>query len=266
MVIRAGVDDRADGERSRNQHPADVRDRVLRRLGARRARRRDRRLVREPRARASTRNWLLNSLVVVIIGGMGSLGGAAVGLAAARDDDQLRRRVPAVGLHVLLDHLHVRAPGDRPRGAATRAVRETGMTSRALDRARRRRRGARRRDRGAAAVQHLLGVRAADADAAARHRRGEPDLPLRVRRHGLVRAGRARTGSRASCSATSSRTGTRRGSTSGWNPWLGVVLAIVIATAFGLLFGALASRSVGIYFLMITLDVRRHRQPASSAR
>jgi branched-chain amino acid transport system permease protein len=32
-----------------------------------------------------------------------------------------------------------------------------------------------------------------------------------------------------------------------------VLLAIVIATAFGLLFGALASRSVGIYFLMITL-------------
>jgi branched-chain amino acid transport system permease protein len=32
-----------------------------------------------------------------------------------------------------------------------------------------------------------------------------------------------------------------------------VILAIVISTAFGLLFGALASRSVGIYFLMITL-------------
>jgi branched-chain amino acid transport system permease protein len=39
----------------------------------------------------------------------------------------------------------------------------------------------------------------------------------------------------------------------GWNPWLGVVLAIAIATAMGLLFGAIASRSFGIYFLMITL-------------
>lgn len=39
----------------------------------------------------------------------------------------------------------------------------------------------------------------------------------------------------------------------GWDPWLGVVLAIVVATAIGLLFGALSSRSVGIYFLMITL-------------
>jgi branched-chain amino acid transport system permease protein len=39
----------------------------------------------------------------------------------------------------------------------------------------------------------------------------------------------------------------------GWNPWLGVVLAIVITTAVALLFGAIASRSTGIYFLMITL-------------
>jgi branched-chain amino acid transport system permease protein len=47
--------------------------------------------------------------------------------------------------------------------------------------------------------------------------------------------------------------GNTKGLNLGWNPWLGVLLAIVIATAFGLLFGALASRSVGIYFLMITL-------------
>ena len=39
----------------------------------------------------------------------------------------------------------------------------------------------------------------------------------------------------------------------GWNPWLGVMVALAIATAVGLLFGALASRSTGIYFLMITL-------------
>src|SRR5262249_29897826 len=39
----------------------------------------------------------------------------------------------------------------------------------------------------------------------------------------------------------------------GWNPWLGVVLAILITTALGLLLGAVASRSAGIYFLMITL-------------
>jgi branched-chain amino acid transport system permease protein len=39
----------------------------------------------------------------------------------------------------------------------------------------------------------------------------------------------------------------------GWNPWLGILLAIVITTLVALVFGALASRSFGIYFLMITL-------------
>jgi branched-chain amino acid transport system permease protein len=39
----------------------------------------------------------------------------------------------------------------------------------------------------------------------------------------------------------------------GWNPWLGIVLGIAVATFVGLLLGALASRSTGIYFLMLTL-------------
>jgi branched-chain amino acid transport system permease protein len=39
----------------------------------------------------------------------------------------------------------------------------------------------------------------------------------------------------------------------GWDPWIGVVLGIAVATAAALLFGAIASRSAGIYFLMITL-------------
>jgi len=39
----------------------------------------------------------------------------------------------------------------------------------------------------------------------------------------------------------------------GLSPWLSVVLAIAITTALGLVFGAVASRSTGIYFLMITL-------------
>jgi branched-chain amino acid transport system permease protein len=39
----------------------------------------------------------------------------------------------------------------------------------------------------------------------------------------------------------------------GWNPWLGVGVAIAVATTIGLIFGAIASRSLGIYFLMITL-------------
>jgi branched-chain amino acid transport system permease protein len=39
----------------------------------------------------------------------------------------------------------------------------------------------------------------------------------------------------------------------GLNPWLAVLLAIVTTTAIGFVFGAVASRSTGIYFLMITL-------------
>ena len=47
--------------------------------------------------------------------------------------------------------------------------------------------------------------------------------------------------------------GNTKGLNLGWNPWWGVVLGIAVAVAVGLLFGSLASRSVGIYFLMITL-------------
>ncbi len=38
-----------------------------------------------------------------------------------------------------------------------------------------------------------------------------------------------------------------------WNPWLAAIAALLIATAVGLGFGAIAARSEGIYFLMITL-------------
>jgi branched-chain amino acid transport system permease protein len=47
--------------------------------------------------------------------------------------------------------------------------------------------------------------------------------------------------------------GNTKGLNLGWNPWWGVLLAIAITLAAGMLFGALANRSVGIYFLMITL-------------
>jgi branched-chain amino acid transport system permease protein len=48
-------------------------------------------------------------------------------------------------------------------------------------------------------------------------------------------------------------TGAVKGLHLGLDPWLSVVLAIAITTAIGLVFGAVASRSAGIYFLMITL-------------
>jgi branched-chain amino acid transport system permease protein len=47
--------------------------------------------------------------------------------------------------------------------------------------------------------------------------------------------------------------GNTKGLNLGWNPWWGVIVGIAVATAVGLLFAALASRSAGVYFLMITL-------------
>jgi branched-chain amino acid transport system permease protein len=43
------------------------------------------------------------------------------------------------------------------------------------------------------------------------------------------------------------------GSPIAWNPWLGALVGILFCTGVGLFFGAIASRSYGIYFLMITL-------------
>ena len=79
-------------------------------------------------------NWLLNSLVVVIIGGMGSLSGAAVGALLLGLTSELRRRLSAVRLHVLLDHLHVHAAGHRAGGSAARSVRAASVSRRALRR------------------------------------------------------------------------------------------------------------------------------------
>ena len=43
------------------------------------------------------------------------------------------------------------------------------------------------------------------------------------------------------------------GSALAWNPWPATAVGILVATAVGLFLGAIASRSYGIYFLMITL-------------
>jgi branched-chain amino acid transport system permease protein len=39
----------------------------------------------------------------------------------------------------------------------------------------------------------------------------------------------------------------------GWSPYLGIPIALLFGTGIALIFGALAARSIGIYFLMITL-------------
>ena len=76
-------------------------------------------------------SFLLNSLIVVIIGGMGSLGGAAIGALALGPRGRLRRRLPDLRRHQpdeLLDHRHVRPARRRPRRPAARPVREARMT------------------------------------------------------------------------------------------------------------------------------------------
>ncbi len=47
--------------------------------------------------------------------------------------------------------------------------------------------------------------------------------------------------------------GTSKGLHLGWDPTLALVVAVAMTTVIGLLFGAVAARSAGIYFLMITL-------------
>jgi branched-chain amino acid transport system permease protein len=44
-----------------------------------------------------------------------------------------------------------------------------------------------------------------------------------------------------------------KGLNMGWDPWAGLVPALLIGVGVGLIYGAVAARSTGIYFLMITL-------------
>ena len=48
-------------------------------------------------------------------------------------------------------------------------------------------------------------------------------------------------------------TGGSKGLNLGWNPWVGVLLGIGVTTALGFVMGLIASRSSGLYYLMITL-------------
>jgi branched-chain amino acid transport system permease protein len=47
--------------------------------------------------------------------------------------------------------------------------------------------------------------------------------------------------------------GNTKGLNLGWDPWIGVAAGLAVGTGIALVFGALACRSFGIYFLMITL-------------
>ena len=77
--------------------------------------------------------WLLNSLVVVIVGGMGSIFGAIAGSLLYGLVVLVLRRLPADDrrqlLHAVLDRLHVRARRARARLPPARAVREGRMNA-----------------------------------------------------------------------------------------------------------------------------------------
>ncbi len=221
MVIRAGVDDRQMTSALGVNIQVDVRDRLRRRLGARGVRRRRSAPPRAACASGQDGQWLLNSLVVVIIGGMGSL---------AR---RRRRLAPLRARLLVLGRRTCRRP-------ATTAARSTRSCSRSCcsrscspsgrrgcsgrlgdERSLRRRRriverviGARRARRRRARpgrLQRLLGrATILTADVPPRDRRGEPHLPLRLRRHDLARADGADGDRRLTCSATWSRTAGRR--------------------------------------------------------
>ena len=78
-------------------------------------------------------SFLLSSLIVVIIGGMGSLGGAAIGALLLGPRRRLRRRLPRLRRHrphQLLDPADVRAARGGARRSAARPLRETGVSAR----------------------------------------------------------------------------------------------------------------------------------------
>ncbi len=135
--------------------------------------------------------WLLNCLVVVIIGGMGSLAGAAVGaLLYAFVFNFSAIYLPTTSNNCCTEYsivftfaLLALVLAFRPQGLFGKA----GMTAPGRHSvARGRDRGARRRRARPVPLQRLHRAHAADAGVLARDRRGEPHLPLGVRRHGLA--------------------------------------------------------------------------------
>ena len=136
-------------------------------------------------------NWLLYSLVVVIIGGMGSLGGAAIGaLLLGLTSNFSAAYLPSNYTYYSIIFTFalvavvlavrparpVRAARMRPAVSPDRVVGVVALVFAAIA----------PRD-----SVDLLGQRAADAGHVPRHRRGQPDLPLFVRRPGLACPGRA---------------------------------------------------------------------------
>ena len=213
-------------------------------------------------------SFLLNSLIVVIIGGMGSLGGAAIGALALGLVDAYADVYLIFGDTDLTNYSilrHVRAAGRRARRAPARPVREAGVSLDAVDAAAAEAAPA----RDSASLGRLDRARACSALALDRSttsssrmiltkalwlgaRRGEPDLPVGLRRHGVARPGRRSTASPGMTYAN--LVAADGGNPAAWSPWLAAIGALVVATAVGLAVRLRSpSRSEGIYFLMLTL-------------
>ena len=149
-------------------------------------------------------SWLLNSLVVVIIGGMGSLKGAAAGSLLYGTVVAFAPGIPAQRVLVLRHHRHLRPARDGAGDPALRAVREAGMRARAL------------LTRGNLAFAllmvvlfvirhgrvHLLHQLRADADHDPRDGRSDDRVPGQVRRDDVAGAAPVVREWPGSCSAT----------------------------------------------------------------
>ena len=265
MVIRAGVDDRAMVSALGINIQLTFATRLRGRLGARRHRRRDRRLVRQPRPRRR------RELAALLArgrdhrrDGVARRGGDR--LAPARAHDELLGCLPAGELHLLLDHLHVRAGRRDPRRSSARAVREAGL-SRAVVTA----------DRivgiGAVVVALIaplilseywvgnlltemlfLGIAAAS-------------LIFLAANAGMVSLAQvALYGIAGFVVGNVTTNGNTKGLNLGWNPWWGVLAGLAIATAVGLLFGALAVAQLRDLLPDDHPDVLRDRQPVLRRR
>ncbi len=207
--------------------------------------------------------WLLFSLIVVIIGGMGSLAGAAVGsvlygLVFAFAVAYL----PVTGnelLHAVLGGAHVRSDGARARVPAAGAVRESGVTLAASKTAVERAIGV-----GALVVAVLAPLIFSDfwlnsiLTQALILGIGAASLIFLSAYGGMISL--AQTGlmgiaGYALANMVTQRVpgGETKGLLLGWDPTVALVAAILLTVGIGLVFGAVASRSFGIYFLMLTL-------------
>src|SRR5581483_1229239 len=259
---------RADDACARDQHPEDLRDRVHRRLGARSARgdglglavehllRPGRRLAAELARRRDRRRHGLD------LRGRGR--GDPVRLRL-----QHRRLLPADDRHGLL-HAVLVDPDlrpDRARLPPARVVREDDVISPAWNPASWSRRQQIERGIAAAVLVLMIVFPPAGISPYWSHQ-----ILIRTFLFGIAAASLfflSAYGGMVSLAQTAlagiagiilgnlatkgGPGGTSKGLHLGWDPTVALVLAIVLTTAIGLIFGAVASRSAGIYFLMITL-------------